>query len=240
MNKNKIKRIADFGCIVALSLGVIAIARHSQQETYENTMLIVAETEPISVQLPSISANVVDRLGITADFLETETTNIIIEEETIEETEETIFISNDYETYSVYDDCGMWTWMPFTAVTSVSSPQYRLLNSNDAYTDEETGIRCYQGRYCIALGSYYISQIGIPVDLVLEDGTTLECVTGDQKADSDTDWQNRKHPDGSLVEFIISRNCLDSNIRKMGNVRAYNGYQWQKIKEIRVYKTPIF
>lgn len=96
------------------------------------------------------------------------------------------------------------TYMAYTAVTSTSSPQYRLLNANYAYTDEETGIRMVDGRYCIALGSGYTSLIGEKVNLVMKDGTVLKCILGDQKADAHTDPTNRfQKYDGSVAEIIV-------------------------------------
>ena len=60
------------------------------------------------------------------------------------------------------------TYMAYTAVTAKNSPQYKLLNDEKAHTDKATGLRMYEDRYCIALGSYYTSTIGTKVNLLLE------------------------------------------------------------------------
>lgn len=66
-------------------------------------------------------------------------------------------------------------------------------------------IRMLDGRYLIALGSYYTSKIGQYVDVILSDGTVVPCILGDQKADPDTDPTHRYHAsDKSVMEFIIS------------------------------------
>lgn len=52
------------------------------------------------------------------------------------------------------------TYAYYTAVTAKGSPQYALLNSDECYTDEETGIRMIGDYYCVALGSFYGSTIG--------------------------------------------------------------------------------
>ena len=57
------------------------------------------------------------------------------------------------------------------------SAQYALLNSDDAYTDKKTGFRMYQGRYCIAVGSGYTQKVGSKIDLVMEDGSIIQCVS---------------------------------------------------------------
>ena len=96
------------------------------------------------------------------------------------------------------------TWMDYKKVTSKQSRQYKLLNSDHASTDPETGIRLVDGRYCIALGSGYTHEIGRYVDLVFEDGTILECILGDAKADEHTDETHRYHSvDGSVAEFVV-------------------------------------
>lgn len=105
------------------------------------------------------------------------------------------------------------SYMAYTKVTSRASAQYALLNSADAYTDPDTGIRMYQGRYCIAVGQGYTKQIGTKIDLVLEDGTIWKCVLGECKAIKDTD--NSTHTyckwDGSVAEFIIDDAVFNKN-----------------------------
>lgn len=96
-------------------------------------------------------------------------------------------------------------YMGYTAVTCVSSPQYQLLNGENAYTDANTGIRMVDGRYCIALGSFYTSTIGQKVDLYLETGVVIPCILGDCKADCHTNWDTHQYcnTNGSVAEFIV-------------------------------------
>ena len=62
----------------------------------------------------------------------------------------------------------------------------------------------YEGRYCIAVGTAYAKKIGTYIDVVLEDGTILNCILGDVKSDAHTDETHRFHAvDGSVVEFIV-------------------------------------
>lgn len=105
------------------------------------------------------------------------------------------------------------TYMAYTAVTATSSPQYKLLNASYAYTDEETGIRMVDGRYCIALGSGYTSLIGEKVNLVMKDGSVIKCILGDQKADEHTDFTNRfQKYDGSVAEIIVDYDKFNGNV----------------------------
>ena len=108
------------------------------------------------------------------------------------------------------------SYMAYTAVTSKTSAQYALLNSQKAYTDKKTGFRMYEGRYCIAVGSGYTQKIGTKIDLVLSNGAILKCVLGDCKSDKDTDEATHTYCkwDGSVAEFII-----DNDYFKTGTER---------------------
>lgn len=99
-----------------------------------------------------------------------------------------------------------FTFMDYTSVTNKKSKQYELLNSDLAYTDEETGIRMYDGRICIAVGSFYSKHIGTKINLVMANGSVIECITGDAKSDAHTDSTNRYQAyDGSVVEIIVDK-----------------------------------
>ena len=94
-------------------------------------------------------------------------------------------------------------YMPYHLVTNKTSKQYYFLRDADATTDKETGIRLHDGRYCIAVGSYYTSKIGTKINLIMENGSTVKCVLGDQKADRDTIVNHSQATDGSIVEMIV-------------------------------------
>ena len=104
------------------------------------------------------------------------------------------------------DHCWSWvhTYMPYTAVTSENSIQYQVLNSDYAWSDEDTGLRMYKDRICVAIGTGYEAEAGDYIDLVLEDNTIVKCIVGDIKSDLHTDDTNKFHTvDGSVVECII-------------------------------------
>lgn len=125
------------------------------------------------------------------------------------------------------------TYMPYTAVTSKTSDQYKLLYSDRAYTDSETGLRMVDGRYCIAVGTGYCSKIGTKIDLVMEDGSIVKCILGDVKADCDTDATNRYHQiDGSVAEFIVDYSIFNSKKDSSGTVNWVNGLDGKIIKVV--------
>lgn len=109
------------------------------------------------------------------------------------------------------------TFMSYQAVVSRASAQYKLLNSEGAKDD---GIyRKVNGRYCIALGSFYGTKIGTEyvIEFSQRDGSTksIRAVLGDCKSDRHTDskhqymaggYDHGKYykPDYSVLEFITA------------------------------------
>lgn len=144
-------------------------------------------------------------------------------------------------TLSVPSYSGYKSWMPYTAITSTSSPQYKLQHQY-AYTGNY-GVRMVNDRYCVALGSYFEYKIGQYFDLVLKNGSVIKCVMSDQKADEHTDEDNIftiQSDSLCMSEFIIDRSELDSNAKNMGDV-SYCCDDWRSpVVEVIIYKKNIF
>lgn len=105
------------------------------------------------------------------------------------------------------------------------------------YVLGENGVWTVDGRYCIAVGSYYTQEIGTYIDVVMENGSVIECILAECKNDVDTDELNMKCKDGSVVEFVVNMSSLDKLVMKQGDC-SYANEQWQgEIKSIIVYKT---
>lgn len=105
----------------------------------------------------------------------------------------------------------------YLAITSTNTPHYKLQHNYAKTADN--GIRTVNDRYCIALGSYFTKTIGQYIDVVLQNGTVIECILGDQKSDAHTEWPHVAHPDGSIVEFIIDKKVMDPYVVQItGNV----------------------
>ena len=103
------------------------------------------------------------------------------------------------------------THMAYTAVTSHSSMQYKVLNSADAWSSKYTGLRMVGDRYCVAVGLKY-GVAGDKIDLVMEDGSVVKAIIGDIKARKDTDETNMfQKDDGSIVELITDGNPYDAD-----------------------------
>lgn len=140
-----------------------------------------------------------------------------------------------YRDFTAPQNSGFKSYMPYRAITATDSPQYRLQMS-DAYTGSY-GIRQVDGRYCVAIGSYFTTKIGTYFDLILENGTVIPCILGDQKADEDTDSQNiiTEH-NGCMTEFIVDTNSLSKRAKQYGDI-SYCCEDWKSpVKTVRVYE----
>lgn len=125
------------------------------------------------------------------------------------------------------------SFMDYRCITNTSSRQYKL--QKKAYTGSY-GIRQVDGRYCIAVGSYYTEKIGTYIDLILKNGTVIPCILADCKANKDTDGKNQKTADGSLIEFVVDTPKLSKKVRIRGDV-AYSTKAWNsKIVKIKIHK----
>lgn len=115
-----------------------------------------------------------------------------------------------------------------------STPQQHLQNRSGT---GKYGLRTYKGRYIVALGSHYTSTIGQYFDIIMENGSVIKCVLGDQKADKDTDPSHRYHlSDGSIVEFVVDRNHISRSVRNSGDVSDASKQFKGNIKKIVIYK----
>lgn len=117
------------------------------------------------------------------------------------------------------------TYAHYTAVTAKNSPQYKLLNSKECYTDSETGIRMIDDCYCVALGSYYGSTIGTKYRITFSTGKSIKVILCDQKSNRHTDTNHQyavKNQD--IIEFYVQKNKIPSNIRgNYGNLEQFRG-----------------
>lgn len=127
----------------------------------------------------------------------------------------------------------------YRAIKNVVTRNYKLQNEY-AYTGEE-GIRMVNGRYCIAMGSYFTKAVGQYIDIILENGTVIPCILGDQKDDNHTDKLHIAHvSDGSIVEFIVDKECLNDVPKKMGNI-SFCHEEWNSpVAQVKIYNINIF
>ena len=162
-------------------------------------------------------------------------TNIEIEE--IIKTRESNYVG--YVSYEVSQNKGFKSFMSYKSITSKISKQYKL-QEDYAYTGDY-GIRQVNDRYCVAIGTAFNLEVGTYFDLVLENGTIIQCVLGDVKAEEHTLNDNiTTASNGCVSEFIVDLELLDSNIKYHGDISKANEYWSSPVVEIRAYETNIF
>lgn len=142
-------------------------------------------------------------------------------------------IEESYTDLEVPSKNAFKSYMSYRAITDKTSRQYELQQS--AITDE-LGLRTYNGRYCVAVGTYY-GDVYEEIDVIMENGTVIECVVSDIKDDKHTNHTNQKHKiDGSVVEFIVDIRKLDKLTQKMGDISYVDEMFSGEIDFIRKYE----
>ena len=139
----------------------------------------------------------------------------------------------DYTSMEVPNNSEFKSYMSYKTIGDKNSDQYKLISE---YEDTECGIMAVDGRYVVAVGTYYTDEVGTKIDLVMENGETVGAIVGDIKANQHTDAKNQQHKvDGSVVEFLVDTNNLESTAKKMGDCSYATPELKGKIEEIRVY-----
>ena len=141
----------------------------------------------------------------------------------------------DHETYYIPEYSGYKSFMGYTKITDVSSPQW-LLQDEYAYTGNY-GIRMINGRFCVAIGFAFDPKIGQYFDLVLENGTVIPCIISDEKDPYDTDEDNIFTSDnGCCTEFVVDTDVLQDQVSIMGDI-SYCDENWMSpVEKIIIYK----
>ena len=113
------------------------------------------------------------------------------------------------------------SYMDYRMITDSSSRQYAL--QQEAYTGSD-GLRYVDDRVMVAMAE---QSVGTILDITLSDGDVIRAIVGDVKANT-----HCAHPDGSILEFIVDTDLMDSHIKWMGNYDSlYDG----PISTLRLY-----
>ena len=145
---------------------------------------------------------------------------------------------NKHKEYTIPDNSGFKSYMPYKSITNEATKQYKLQKSY-AYTGNH-GIRMVYNRYCIALGTYFDAPIGTYVDLVLENGTTISCVVAEIKSDKHTDSDNiATSHNGCVTEFLVDTKVLNESVKRHGDISSCDDNWNSPVTRIKVYKKGI-
>lgn len=107
---------------------------------------------------------------------------------------------------------------------------------NDIASPDQDGFMKLDSRYLIAIGSRFGAQPGQYLDLVLQNGVTIQCIMGDLKADVDTDSTNTfTYRSRCCSEFIIDDKTIRKDIYERGNA-SIKFFSWDSpVVRIIVY-----
>lgn len=134
---------------------------------------------------------------------------------------------------------GTKTYEKYCAITSRVSLQWEL---QQAASTDENGLRVVNDRYCVAIGSYFATEIGQYFDLVLENGTVIPCIMGDAKSDKHTDPEYHIFTVKSKCcsEFIVDAGILSEKLGSYGDVSKLFSDWDSPVVEVRVYQKNYF
>ena len=137
------------------------------------------------------------------------------------------------EEYYINNTNSFKSYMPYQAITDTESSQYQL--QQYAITNEY-GIREVDGRYLVAIGTYFNVDVGTYIDLILANGEVIECIVGDIKDNRDTLSDNTTTAsNGCVSEFICNTNSLNIEVKSMGDI-SYVKDEWNSpVTQIKVY-----
>lgn len=131
------------------------------------------------------------------------------------------------ETYNVPPNSGWKTYMDYRSITNHKSPQYKMVN---ATTVDHNGIRVYDNRYSVAVGTGFNAKVGTKIDVYLENGSVLPCIVGDIKADIHTDQTNMLGGHGDVIEFIVDSKVMNKDARRAGDCSVISGLSGKVVK----------
>lgn len=137
-----------------------------------------------------------------------------------------------YTGYSIPNYSGFKSYMDYRAVTTKSSPAYRL--TRESHISSE-GICLYDDRYLIAIGLHFNAKVGDYVDLTLANGTVIKCVVGDRKSWRDTDSSMIFTKNDCMSEFIVNEDYLSTIVKHKGDI-SYAHDEWNSpVVTVRIY-----
>jgi hypothetical protein len=150
-------------------------------------------------------------------------TEVSAEPYQISKVEEIIDVQEDKELYSYntlelpIEATGEFkTYMDYRKIKDKTSKQWNL---QQLATTNEKGFRVFNGRYLVAVGSYYATEIGKELKITLDNGFVFYAMVGDIKMDIHTDANNQYVPiNGNIIEFIVDIDKLDPKTKKLGDI----------------------
>lgn len=217
----------------------------------KNEDLQISEESLLIGQIPPIVESVIEETIITdpeiveeiEEIVEPEVVDpmIILQEQMgsdVIEFEDGLHTLIRYDLPTVYypnlDFSSFQPYMDYRCIKNKKSPAYSISRSENAYTDEY-GLRRYptsddqftingKDDYIVALGTFYKEKGTAGSRYLIVTSTGMyTAITGDEKADVDTDAMNMfsLHADGTcagIIEWIVDTKTLEHSMKRSGTI----------------------
>lgn len=134
--------------------------------------------------------------------------------ETYEMLEQKYYENIKLEEFDIVGHSGIKTYESYRLLTA-----YTQKDLQDICQTDDDGLRLYDDRFCVAVGTAFNMSVGQYFDVELSNGFVIKCIVGDIKADQHTDSQNifTKH-NGCCTEFIVDSKKLPKCVKTMGDI----------------------
>ena len=216
------KKSLSIGLMVLAMMFILSI---DPVEKTDNEIMVLSVNEIHNYDVTLIEQVQPEPEEVTEVGAEVETEKATIEVAEVKET-------SSYKEYDVPNYSGKKSWMSYKAIKNHSSPQWKL---QQQATTDENGFRKVDGLYCVAVGTHFGVSVGTKIDLILENGTVINCVVGDIKSNKHTDEANIFTANGCMSEFIIDKDSLNKAVKRDGNCSSLKSSWNSPVKKVLVY-----
>lgn len=188
---------------------------------------VINKTNVEAVENEDISTNEI--MSFQSYYVGKQTEYYYDEEYTIDQTP-------TYQVYDVPEYSGFKSWMPYNLFNKATD-QYKL--QQIAYTGNH-GIRYVDDYACIAIGTFANTKIGQRIDLILKNGTIIQCVMADEKSDKHTDSKNIITTKSDCCsEFIVDQKVLNKDVKRDGDISSICAEWDSPVVQFYVYEENI-
>lgn len=136
---------------------------------------------------------------------------------------------------------GFKKWESYTSLDRSDGQAYDITHADEVVTDSD-GFRMLDNRYLVAVGSGVCNTVGTYIDIILENGTVIECIMGHGKPNSRTDEATHIFSVATkpycCSEFIVvnREGVLNPTVRRSGDCSDKQEDWKSPVKSFRVYK----
>ena len=221
---SKVASILLFILFIVVALSIKTTIK-KEKELVSTTLTTTEQKKELSTIAEIASLTIPTQINSTTEKKITEPVNTTTKSskptsttETVTTTKKAVIIDNNYtqnmEVPNVKRDFKSWT--NFRQCVNRDSGQWRILTSEDTWTDNN-GFRRKNNDYMVAMGSYYTHKLGDRFRIITEDNNDFTVTICDYKSDKHTDEKHQYSVrSGCIVEFYVDNNLIES-VKRSGN-----------------------